>query len=203
MSTRSKKQKSAVKGVKRKGSISEVSESASGGAKRPRTTLPPRTSHTATLNVPMDDVNVQELHHASMVDDITNDVMTRLSDSIRTEISAHVQKLGVSSGGNTITSESTPGSVTSSAQATAGAQQIDNSKASAVSSSTTGDGEQGSSASLSAQAFSVNISHNQSNKQSFISATLPLHSTVPTKIKEKNGLTSLLNFRQYLMRIAN
>lgn len=94
-----------MKGGKRKATVSKASESASGGAKRPRTTLPPRTSHTTTLNVPMDDVNVHELHHASMVDEITNAVMTRLSDSNRTEISTHVQKLGLSSEGNTITSE--------------------------------------------------------------------------------------------------
>ena len=80
----------------------------------------------------------------------------------------------------------TPGVVTSSAQAIASAQRIDTtSKASAVPSITTGDGVQGSSASSPAQAFSVDISNNQSNNQSFISVTLSLHSTVHTKIKEK------------------
>lgn len=185
MSTNSKKQKSAGRGGKRKATISEVSESASGSAKRHRTNVPQRTSHTATLHVPTDDVNVQELHHASVVDDITNAVMSQLSDSIRTEISSHVQRLGLSSGGNPITSESTSGVVTSSTQAIASAQQIDTSRASAVPSSTTRDGVQGSLASSPAPTFSVDISHNQSNNQSFISATLPLHSTVPTKIKEK------------------
>ena len=48
---------------------------------------------------PMGDVNVEELLHASMVDDITNAVTNRLSDSITTEISTDVQKLGLSSGG--------------------------------------------------------------------------------------------------------